>query len=42
MNAEKSENQNLAGKVTRALYRARMPILTVAIAYLISVSLRRG
>jgi len=33
------ENQSMGGKVVRALYRARMPTLTVAITYFISVSI---
>ena len=39
MNVEKSENQSMVGNVIRALYRARIPILTVAITYFISVSI---
>lgn len=39
MDEEKSENRSLGVKVIRALHRARMPILTVAVTYFVSVSL---
>ena len=39
MNHEKSESQSMIVIVMRALHRARMPILTVAITYLVSVSI---
>jgi hypothetical protein len=39
VNQEKSESQSMFVIVMSALHRARMPILTVAITYLISVSI---
>jgi hypothetical protein len=39
MNHEKSESQSMIVIVMRALHRARMPTLTVAITYLVSVSI---
>ena len=39
MDQEKNESQSIMAMVIRALHRARMPTLTVAITYVISVSI---